>query len=202
MIRINLLPIKALQAEVTRRREIIIGSVVLGTVVAVLAALHLYQSYALSQLEKELAGLRTEIQVLNVKVKQVGDLQNKIKDLKGKHKIIDDLNQKKSGPVLVMESLSVATPPSLWLTELRESGGRLPMHGVAMDNQTVADFMKALAASKYFSTVDLVETTQGAGPTASLKRFSIRAGIVSRPVEAGAAKAKAAATAKNPEKKS
>jgi hypothetical protein len=30
MIRINLLPVKALQAEVTRRREIVIGAVVLA----------------------------------------------------------------------------------------------------------------------------------------------------------------------------
>src|SRR4029450_8102601 len=144
--RIDLLPIKALQAEVTRRREIIIGSVGLGRVVSGLAGFLFYYCSALSQLEKELAGLRTEIQALNVKVKQVGDLQNKIKDLKGKHKIIDDLNQNKSRPVRVMESPSVAPPPSLWLTELRESGGSLTMNGVAVDNQTVADFMKALAA--------------------------------------------------------
>jgi|SRR5262245_6562027 len=183
MIRINLLPVKALQAEVTRKREITIGAMVLGCAAALMAAAHLYQSYALTQLENELAGLRRDIQALNVKVKEVGDLQNKIKDLKGKHKIIDDLNKKKSGPVLVMESLSTAAPTSLWLTDMRESGGNLTVNGVAADNQTVADFMRALAASKYFSTVELVETTQGAGPTASLKKFSIKTGIVYRPAE-------------------
>jgi len=190
MIRINLLPFKALRAEVTRRREITIGAVVLGSVLVLLAAAHLYQSYALTQLEKELAGLRSDIQALNVKVKQVGDLQTKIKDLKGKNKIIEDLNKKKSGPVLVMESLSTATPASLWLTDMRESGGNLTMNGVATDNQTVADFMRALTASKYFSTVELIETTQGAGPTASLKKFSIKTAVVYRPPEAAPVDAK------------
>ena len=203
MIRINLLPFKALQAEVTRQREITIGAVVLGSVLYLLAAAHIYQSYALTQLEKELAGLRSDIQALNVKVKQVGDLQTKIKDLKGKNKIIEDLNKKKSGPVLVMESLSTATPASLWLTDMRESGGNLTLNGVATDNQTVADFMRALAASKYFSSVELIETTQGAGPTASLKKFSIKAGVVYRPPEAvpAEAKAKADGGAKKAEKK-
>jgi type IV pilus assembly protein PilN len=204
MIRINLLPIKALQAEVARRRELTIGGVVLGGAVAVMAAAHFYQSYTLGQLEKDLAGLRQEIQTLNVKVKEVGDLQNKIKDYRSKNKIIEDLNRKKSGPVLVMESLSKATPTSLWLTDLRESGGSVTMNGVAADHQTIADFLRALEASKYFSLVELVETTQGSGPAASLKRFSIRAGVVYRPPEPPAVetKDKAAGAAKKAEKAS
>jgi type IV pilus assembly protein PilN len=203
MIRINLLPFKALQAEVSRRREIVIGSVVLVTVVVLLAGTHVYQTYALSGLEKELEALRSEIQALNLKVKEVGDLQNRIKDFKGKYKIIEELNRKKSGPVLVMESLSNATPASLWLTDLKESGGGVTMTGLAIDNQTVADFMKALAASKYFTSVELVETTQGTGPTASLKRFSIKTGVVYRPPDPAPpdVKAKAEIPGKKEEKK-
>ncbi|HEY2921181.1 MAG TPA: PilN domain-containing protein [Candidatus Binatia bacterium] len=202
MIRINLLPFKELEAEVSRRHEIAIGSVILGSLVLLLVAAHVYQALTLSRLEKELAALRSEIQTLNLKVKEVGDLQNRIKDFKGKHKIIEELNRKKSGPVLVMESLSNSTPTSLWLTDLRESGGGVTMNGLAVDNQTVADFMKALAASKYFTSVELIETTQGAGPTASLKKFSIKTGVVYRPPDpAPDAKAKAEIQAKKEEKK-
>ncbi len=86
MIRINLLPVKQLQAEVTRRREIVVGSVVLGCALLLLLGAHLYQSYQLTQRENELAGLRTELKALNAKVKEVADLQTKIKELRGKHK--------------------------------------------------------------------------------------------------------------------
>ncbi len=190
MIRINLLPVKALRAEVERRREIITGSTVLAVVVVLLGGMHGYQSYQLSQLQKELTTLRGELQALNVKIKEVGDLQIKIKDLRGKNKIIEDLNRKKSGPVLVMESLSNSTPGSLWLTDLRESGGNLTMNGLAVDNQTIADFLKSIAASKYFNNVELIETTQGAGPSASLKKFSIKTGVLYRPPEATSRDAK------------
>jgi len=204
MIRINLLPFKELQAEVSRRREIMIGSAVLGAAVAVMAGLYFYQSYTVSQLEKELAALRGEIQALNAKVREVGDLQNKIKEFKSKYKIIEDLNRKKSGPVLVMESLSGATPLSVWLTELRESGGSVTMNGFAIDNQSIAEFMNALAASKYFTDVDLIETMQGAGPQAALKRFAIKTRVVYRAPETvpADAKAKAGATAAKGERKS
>ncbi len=203
MIRINLLPVKALQAEVTRRREIIIGAVVLGAALALLIGTHVYQAYELSNLQTELASLRAELQALNVKIKEVGDLQNKIKDLRSKNKIIENLNKKKSGPVLVMESLSTATPNSLWLTDLRESGGNVTMNGLAVDNQTIADFMKAIALSKHFNNIELVETTQGAGPTAALKKFSIKTGVIYRPPDAvpAASKTKADAPVKKEEKK-
>jgi len=190
MIRINLLPVKALRAEVERRREIITGSTVLAAVVVLLGGMHVYQSYQLSQLQTDLTTLRNELQALNVKIKEVGDLQVKIKDLRGKNKIIEDLNRKKSGPVLVMESLSNSTPGSLWLTDLRESGGNVTMNGLAVDNQTIADFLKSIAASKYFNNVELIETTQGAGPSASLKKFSIKTGVLYRPPEATSRDAK------------
>ena len=202
MIRINLLPIKELQAEVTRRREIVVGSLVLGFALLILLGSYLYQSYQLSSLEKELAGLRTELQVLNAKVKEVADLQVKIKDLRGKQKIIEDLNNKKSGPVLVMASLSQATPASLWLTDLREGGGNVTMNGLATDNETVANFMRSLATSKHFVNIELIETTQGAGPTAALKKFAIKARVVYRPPPPPPADTKATTPGKKEEKKS
>lgn len=189
MIRINLLPIKQLQAEVTRRREIIVGSAVVASTLLLLVGSHVYQSYQLKGLEKELSGLRAELQVLNARVKEVADLQVKIKDFRSKQKIIDDLNNKKSGPVLVMTSLSQVTPASLWLTDLRESDGSITMNGLASDNETVAHFLKSLSISKYFSDIELVETVQG--PSAGLKKFTARAKAIYRPVQPPAAKAAA-----------
>ena len=204
MIRINLLPVKQLEAEVTRRRELIIGSVILGAALLVLLSSYLYQSYQLTQLENQLAGLRTELQALNAKVKEVADLQVKIKDLRGKQKIIEDLNNKKSGPVLVMASLSLATPASLWLTDLREGGGNVTMNGLAVDHETVASFMRGLAASKHFTNVELIETTQGAAAAAALKRFAIKARVVYRVANDPPkdTKTKASAPAPKEEKKS
>jgi type IV pilus assembly protein PilN len=181
MIRVNLLPVKELLAAVNRRRELTLGAIVLGGATFILLGLFLKQTYDLSALNNELTSLRSEIQALNTKVKQVGDLQNKIKDLTAKHKVIADLNRKKAGPVGVMESLSAATPARLWLTEFREIGGKVTVTGFAADNQTVADFLKGLAATAYFRDVELVETTQGAQDASPYKRFSIRAAVLYLP---------------------
>ena len=203
MIRINLLPVRQLAAEVSRRREITIGAVVLGIALLALGAMHLLQSFQLSGLETELAQLRGELQALNTKIKELGDLQNKIKEARGKNKIIDDLKKKKSGPVLVMENLANATPATLWLTDLKESGGNLALNGLAVDNKTVADFINGLEASKHFKSVELIETTEGAGATAGFKKFAIKAGVLYQSPEAPPPEAKTKTTpaAKQEEKK-
>jgi len=184
MIRINLLPVKALEAETVRRRQLNIAGAVLGLAVLVMGGAYFLQSREFSRLENELTDLRSEIQALNTKVKEVGELENKIKDVRSKNKAFDGLSKKRVGPVRVLESLSAATPTSLWLTEFRDSGGSIVINGLAMDNQTIADFMRALGNSKYFSNVDLVEVIQEKSAAPTLKRFSIKSTVLYQPAEA------------------
>lgn len=188
MIRINLLPVKQIKAEFSRRQELLIAGATLGVTLILIIGHYLFQSYRLSSQQKELAGLQSEIQTLIAKVKGVEDLEGKIKDLKGKYQVIEELNKKKTGPVRVMESLSSATPPKLWLTQFRETGGNVTLDGLAIDHQTIADFLKALSSSAYFKNVDLIETTQIQQDGVSLKKFSLKATLVYEPPPAQQAK--------------
>ena len=181
MIRVNLLPVKQIKAEVSRRRDLIIGGTALGFTALIILGAYIYQSYRISKLQNEIATARGEIKALDVRVKEFGELQKKLKDFESKHKIIEDLNQRKAGPVHVMESLSAATPPTLWLTEFKETGGKLVITGLAVDNQTVANFLKALATFHYFKDVELVETTEGGPGSGPLKKFSLKSLISYQP---------------------
>jgi type IV pilus assembly protein PilN len=202
MIRVNLLPVKELMAAAHRRRDLTIVGLVLGVALLIIVGLFALQYYRISSLNSELAALRSEIQALNTKVKQVGELQNRIKEFTSKHNVITGLNRKKAGPVGVMESLSAATPATLWLTEFKEIGGRLTISGFATDNQSVADFLKALAAFPYFRDVELVETTQGGQEVGPYKRFSIKSGVSYLPPPASADKDGTTKTPAKEEKRS
>ena len=181
MIRINLLPVKELKAEVVRRRELMIGGVSLALTSVLLLLIYAYQWRQAFALQSELDELQKELQVLNVKAKDVAELQRKIKEFSGKNKVIDDINKKKSGPVRVMESLAAATPSALWLTEFKETGGNLTITGVAVDNQTIAEFLKALASHAYFNNTELVETTQNQQAGLPPRRFLIKARLNYQP---------------------
>jgi type IV pilus assembly protein PilN len=172
VIRLNLLPVRELNAESDRRRDLIVTGVSLATTTLILVGIYLYQSAHLSHLANELPVIRKEVEVLNAKVKELGTLEAKIKELRSKHKVIEDLRGQKMGPTLVMDSLAAAIPSSLWLVELKQSGGSLIMNGLAMDNQSVAEFIRSLSRSGH-----LIETTQADQKTGPFKKFSIQSGI-------------------------
>lgn len=177
MIRLNLLPVRELNAESDRRRDLAVAGVTLAATTLMLIAVYLYQSAQLSNLANELPAIRKEVEVLNGKVKELGNLEAKIKELRSKHKVIEDLRGQKMGPTLVMDSLAAAVPSSVWLVELKQSGGSLTINGLAMDNQTVAEFIKSLSQSGHFKNVELVETTQADPKTGPYKKFSIQSAI-------------------------
>lgn len=181
MIRVNLLPVKQIRAEVSRRRDLTIGGLALGLTAVIILGAHFYQSYRMSKLDSEITTVRAQIKALDVRVKQFGELQKNLKEFESKHKIIEDLNRRKIGPVRVMESLSAATPPTLWLTEFKETSGKLLITGLALDNQTVADFLKALATFYYFKDVELVETTEAGPGSGPLKKFTVKSLVIYQP---------------------
>jgi type IV pilus assembly protein PilN len=181
MIRINLLPVRQISAEVIRRRDLIIAGATLVATVTIILGVYFYQSARLSSLENQLASIRKENQMLNANVKEVAELQSKIKELNGKTQVLDDLNKKRAGPVRALESLSSATPSGLWITEYKETGNDVTITGIAMDNQTVADFLKALSTFTYFRNVDLIETTQADEKTGPYKKFSIKSAVSYQP---------------------
>jgi type IV pilus assembly protein PilN len=181
MIRINLLSVREIKAEIGRRQDLALAAVALGATAAVILVVFLYQFYRSTMLERELASLRNEITGLEGDVKEVRELEKTNAELTQKIKIIDDLQKKKVGPVRVMESLSDATPGRLWLTEFKETAGNLSMTGMAVDNQTVADFLKGLSTSNYFKDVELVETTQVEQEKIPLKKFSVRCRLLYQP---------------------
>lgn len=183
MIRINLLPIREAQQAVGRRRQV--AFVILSVLLALLMMTVPFslQRRRLNQLDAEVATLRAEIAILNERAKEVRDLDRKRLDLEAKLKVITDLQQKRVGPLRVLEDLSTATPDKLWLVEFTDVGGAATLTGMALDNQTIATFLRRLLASNYFYDVDLVETAQAdlarSGPIPpsgmSLERFIIKA---------------------------
>lgn len=177
MIRLNLLPVRELHAETSRRRELIVAGISLTVTTLVLLGLYVYQSVQLSNLSNELPTVRREVEVLNSKIKELGILEAKIKELRSKHKVIEDLRSQKIGPAIVMDSLAAAIPSSLWLIEIKQSGAGLVINGLATDNQSVAEFIRSLSRSGHFKDVELVETTQADEKTGPFKKFSIQSGI-------------------------
>jgi type IV pilus assembly protein PilN len=184
MIRLNLLPLKETERALGRRQRL--SLIALGATVAVLFMVvpFIIQGRRLAALDAQIDELNREIQQFNAQVKEVHDLDKLKKEVEAKLRVIQDLNSKRRGPSRVLDDLSSATPDNLWLIDFNEAAGQATVIGMALDNETIARFMRQLQDSPYFFGVDLVETsrtnpqpaTAGEAPV-SFTRFIIKSGI-------------------------
>ena len=203
MIRINLLPVKqAAQAE-RQRQEIIRAGLLFVLLIASCFLLRIKMAHDLEQTNARIASVEESLKALETQVKDVKDLEGKKKALDAKLKVIADLGKKRVGPVGVMTNLAKATPDRVWLTDFTETGGNAMITGQAIDNQIVAEFLRNLSASRYFPTVDLVETQQDQIGDNKLRKFIVKATInyaAAEPLPKADTGAKADAGAKAEEK--
>jgi len=186
MIRLNLLPLKETERALGRRQQL--SLIALGVSIALLIMIipFLIQGRTLASLDSQIDELNREVQQYNTQVKEVHELDHLKKEVEAKLNVIQDLNRKRVGPSRVLDDLSGATPENLWLIDFNENVGQATINGLALDNETIARFMRQLQASPYFYGVDLVETSRttpqpaakpaGEAPV-TFTHFSIKAGI-------------------------
>jgi Tfp pilus assembly protein PilN len=77
------------------------------------------------------------------------------------------------GLVGALGALAAAAPPQLWLTELKLTGDRLELAGLAADEQTIADFVARLRGVKPLEALDLEDAARDDHATPASRRFVI-----------------------------
>ena len=184
MIRINLLSIerersKKKSAVFQAGQKLTIGA----SLILILAALFVGWRYwtvtrESTQLDAAIAAAQQETTRLHSVIQQVQQFEQRKAQLQQRVVLIEQLRSGQSGPVHMLDQISRALPPMLWLTELKQSDTDVVIDGKATTQTAVSDFVASLEASGYFKrSVDIVSTTVEAmspGP-GELVKFSIRA---------------------------
>ena len=168
MIKINLL-VEARAERVTRAPLIAFGAanlnnyIVLGLVLAGLAYAGLrYWSLSskLSRIRTEIASNQREYERLKPIIAEVEKFKKRNAELKHKIEVIEQLKGHQYGPVRIMDEVSKALPDLLWLTSMNLNGDLLTLHGQALNENAVANFISNLAASPFFAEPSLGIMTQ------------------------------------------
>lgn len=178
MIRINLMPRAEARRQAARQRDRQLATMIGVALLAIICATEFYTRRSANRVQALSDQYQAELATLSQKHNAAIQLDRKRKELEAKLATIKVLERQRTGPVHVLDDLGSATPDTLWLTEMRETGGTATLLGRGLDNQTIAMFMRNLAASQYFSNVDLVETKQVEEGPAKLKEFSIRTNVL------------------------
>jgi len=175
MIKINLLPYreKEKKENVTRQIFIIAGCLVIYLLA--LAAVQIWMSTSISDLENKVKEGDLKLTELD---KKIGDLEKYKKDKKElelKLGVISILEENRITPVKILDELASLVPANdIWLTRISQKGDKLDIDGVGRNNIVVADFMKVIENFSPVQSVDLISSkkTEVAGITMQQFSFS------------------------------
>ena len=174
MIKINLL---GNETGVDYSKQIALG-IYIGTVVATIITCFILSSLISSEIEEltaERASKDLELKRWQAKTQEVKDLEVKQKDLESRLVRIAMLKRNKQGPVKVMDALNLALPERAWITEVRERGGTMNISGLALDGETVSQFMRALEEKEYFPKIEDIATEQTLKDGVKIQKFELKA---------------------------
>jgi type IV pilus assembly protein PilN len=183
MIRINLLPsergktAKALTLQVGQK--LAVGC----SLILVVAGLFVgWRYWSLTQqstrLDAEIVAAEKETERLRSILKDVADFEERRAQLSQRVVLIEQLRREQTGPVHMLDQISRALPPMLWLTGLKQAGSDVVLDGDSTTLNGLSDFVANLEASGYFKrSIEIVSTTTQAMPKGpgELIKFSIRA---------------------------
>ena len=182
MIRINLLPYRESRKKESILRQI---NIFLGVFFIVFVILVFYSIWLGNKIDdlntkiKNTKGLPTQAET---QAKKVDQIKNELEKLGHKIDVIKNIEMNRRAPVLLLENMTkmVAEADSdnkpvkrLWFTDFEESGGKVNIKGIALDNKTIADFMSRLEDSKLYTNVNLKTITQQKVNKLNLKRFQV-----------------------------
>lgn len=156
MIKINLLPFRAAKKRENIKRQVTVYGLVVVLLLAAMGFFFFQLGSELAQLQDQQRKLKQELDGYQKTLARIAELEKKSKEIKTKLDVIKDLENKKTGPILLLDEIAMAVPKDkLWLTSLSETGGVLKLTGTAMDNETVALFMTNLEKAPHITSVEL-----------------------------------------------
>ena len=185
MIRINLLSAE----RATKKKAVTLQTgqkMTIGcSVILILAVLFVgWRYWALgresARVDAEITAAQNETVRLHSIIQQVQEFEQRKAQLQQRVVLIEQLRKGQTGPVHMLDQISRALPPMLWLTELKQSatGSEVVVDGRSTTLTGLSDFVVNLEASGYFKrSIEIVSTTsEPATPTsAELIKFSIKA---------------------------
>jgi type IV pilus assembly protein PilN len=171
MIKINLLLTRREKKKVGVRKEfiILILSVVLLFVVLILVQWKIGKEK--DEILAQISQTKKEISYYKSLITEVNKAKESQKTFQDKLNVINALRKEKASPARVLDEISMVKPEKIQLESLKKEATKLGIEGVALDDETVANFMTSLRKSKIFKSVDLIVSEQTEQSKLKLKKF-------------------------------
>lgn len=174
MIRINLIPTKEIEwfEDIKRELTILLLSCILIFSVIIYFAVNLNNK--IRNIKSQLEATQIELKKYEGIEKKLAQLEKEKKTVEQKLKIVSNLGKQRNYVISILRELVARFPvKSMWFEELTLNGTNLTIKGVALDNESIAEFMRRLKKSTYFIQVELIKTEKKQIEELNLKSFTL-----------------------------
>ncbi len=180
MIRINLLPVRQMKQKTQAIRQLAVSGIfIIATLVFSLLATG-FLSTRVSGLEKNISELTALKKELQKTLDLINTLEEKKKLVEQQIGVVNQLKKKSQLTVRILDEVARRTPHErMWLTQLSQDSTSLKLSGMALDNRTIAIYLKNLKNSSYLTDVTLGSSALSEYGGRKLKKFSLTCSIVS-----------------------
>jgi len=185
VIKINLL---ATERKAARKKVAFDASQQITAICAVILVLGVavcgwraWSVYADGQrVDTEIAAAQKETQRLHAVIVQVQQFEQRRAQLQQRVTLIEQLRREQVGPVHMLDEISLSLPPSLWLTEMKQTDtpNEVLIDGRSLSLTGLSDFVANLERTGSFQrSIEIVNSTTdtSAGPQAEVVKFQIKA---------------------------
>jgi type IV pilus assembly protein PilN len=178
MIRINLLPFRAARKKENVRRQISIFLLSLILVGAAVIYYNIFLSGKIKDLNASIKETKVQVAKYNKINAEIKEIKKNLELLNRKIEVIETLETNRREPLALLASLTdLIMAERMWFTRLSSKGPKINIEGIALDNQTVSDFMTRLERSALYGDVNLGTVKQKELKTMelTLKSFDVNA---------------------------
>lgn len=184
MLRINLLPIRQLKKRAKAQRQFGAMIALFVLVAALLAGVGYLQLQQIDTLNAEVARLQKEKDSYSPTLKKINKLKKQKQELARRTDIINRLKADSSLTVRVLDEVANRVDNQrMWLTSLKQQGRSLTVAGIALDNQTIAQFMDVMKESPFVTEVTLNNSSLKKVSGKDLKSFALSCSVSHPPKE-------------------
>ncbi len=174
MLKINLLPVRQLKKRAKAKKELFGMFIVFIGVLALIGLVGFIQAQRMNYLRSNIASLQQELATYAPIIKKIEKLKKDKLEFERKTNIIKELKANSSLTVRVLDEVANRIDNKrMWLLSLNQQGASLNLKGVALDNQTVAQFMNKLKESPFVQGVSLTGSSLKTISGRDLKSFTL-----------------------------
>jgi len=180
MIKINLLPKEARKHAGLGEQIAILIILLVGTMVGIGFRWN-YLDGVIAQKQQEIVDTEQKLQELQKVIEEIKEFEKRRDALIAKLAVIARLEKEQKMPVYLLDEIYSTLQDDLWLLVLAQSGSlaapeaTIDLQGTALSNPVVANYVRNLQESKYFTNVELAFSRIRELQTQEVRDFQVSA---------------------------